>query len=91
MVVLSVFWVVGGLIQTIGSIVERDEHWVLELFSGLLSVAAGVVAVVWPGGSLKRRGPVRLSHQFGGGSSAPSHSVARPNSKSVSPVFLLTW
>jgi uncharacterized membrane protein HdeD (DUF308 family) len=48
-VVLSVFWVVGGLIQTIGSIVERDEHWVLELYSGLLSVAAGVVAVVWPG------------------------------------------
>jgi uncharacterized membrane protein HdeD (DUF308 family) len=47
-VVLSVFWVVGGLVQTIGSIVDRDEHWVLELLSGLLSVAAGVVALVWP-------------------------------------------
>lgn len=47
-IVLSVFWVVGGLVQTIGSIVDRDEHWVLELLSGLLSIGAGVVAIVWP-------------------------------------------
>ena len=48
-VVLSVFWVVGGLMQTIGSIVDRDENWVLELLSGVLSVAAGIVTLVWPG------------------------------------------
>lgn len=46
--VLSVFWVVGGLIETIESIVDRGKGWVWELVSGLLSVAAGIVAIVWP-------------------------------------------
>jgi len=48
-IVLSVFWVVGGLIEAIESIVERGRNWGWELTSGLLSVAAGVVAIVWPG------------------------------------------
>ncbi len=48
-VVLSIFWIVGGLTQTIGSIVDRGEHWGLELISGLLSLGAGIVAIVWPG------------------------------------------
>jgi uncharacterized membrane protein HdeD (DUF308 family) len=48
-IVLSVFWVVGGLVQTIGSVIDRGEHWVLELFAGLFSVVAGIVAIVWPG------------------------------------------
>ncbi len=48
-IVLSVFWVVGGLVQTIGSIVERGDGWGFDLFSGLLSVAAGIVAIAWPG------------------------------------------
>lgn len=48
-IVMSVFWVVGGLVQAIGSIVDRDEHWVLELFAGLFSITAGIVAIAWPG------------------------------------------
>jgi len=48
-VVVSVFWVAGGLVQTIGAIVDRDRHWVFELIMGLVSVAAGIVAIAWPG------------------------------------------
>jgi len=48
-VVMSVFWVAGGLVQTIGAIVDRDRHWVFELIMGLVSVAAGIVAIAWPG------------------------------------------
>lgn len=48
-IVLSVFWVVGGLIEVIDSIVDRGRNWGWELVSVLLSVAAGVIAIVWPG------------------------------------------
>jgi uncharacterized membrane protein HdeD (DUF308 family) len=48
-VVISVFWVAGGLVQTIGAIVDRDRHWGFELVMGLVSVAAGIVAIAWPG------------------------------------------
>ena len=49
LIVLSVFWVVGGLIESIESVVERGPGWGWELISGLLSIAAGIVAIVWPG------------------------------------------
>jgi uncharacterized membrane protein HdeD (DUF308 family) len=49
LIVLSVFWVVGGLIESIQSVVERGPGWGWELVSGLLSIAAGIVAIVWPG------------------------------------------
>jgi uncharacterized membrane protein HdeD (DUF308 family) len=48
-VVISVFWVAGGLVQTIGAIVDRGKHWGFELFMGLVSVVAGIVAIAWPG------------------------------------------
>ena len=48
-IVLSVFWVVGGLIESIESVVERGPGWGWELVSGLLSIGAGIVAIVWPG------------------------------------------
>lgn len=47
-IVLSVFWVVGGLVQAIGSIIDRPPMWGFELFSGLLSIGAGVIAIAWP-------------------------------------------
>ncbi len=47
-IVLSVFWVVGGLIETIESIVDRGPGWGWELGSGLVSIGAGIVAMVWP-------------------------------------------
>ncbi len=47
-IVVSVFWVVGGLVQAISSIVDRHENWVWELVLGLLSIAAGVIVIVWP-------------------------------------------
>jgi uncharacterized membrane protein HdeD (DUF308 family) len=49
LIVLSLFWVVGGLIESIESVVERGPGWGWELVSGLLSIGAGVVAIVWPG------------------------------------------
>ncbi len=48
-IVLSVFWVAGGLVQTIGSIVDRPPNWGWELAAGLLSIAAGILAIAWPG------------------------------------------
>ncbi len=48
-IVLSVFWAVGGLVEAIESVVERGRGWGWELLSGLLSIAAGVIAIVWPG------------------------------------------
>lgn len=47
-IVLSVFWVVGGLIETIESIVDRGPGWGWELASGLVSIVAGILAIVWP-------------------------------------------
>lgn len=49
LIVLSVFWVVGGLIEAIGSIVDRGQGWGWELVSGLVSIAAGIAVIVWPG------------------------------------------
>jgi uncharacterized membrane protein HdeD (DUF308 family) len=49
MIVLSVFWVVGGLIESIGSVVDRGPSWGWELASGLASIAAGIIAIIWPG------------------------------------------
>ena len=49
LIVLPVFWVVGGLIESIGSVVDRGPDWGWELASGLASIAAGIVAIVWPG------------------------------------------
>lgn len=51
-IVLSVFWVVGGIIEVIESIVERAKNWGWELLSGLLSIAAGVVVIARPDISL---------------------------------------
>lgn len=83
-IVLSVFWVVGGLIESIESVVERGRGWGWELVSGLLSIAAGIVAIVWPGITLFviavvagvwmiMIGLMRLIAAFGrGGTTAPS-------------------
>jgi uncharacterized membrane protein HdeD (DUF308 family) len=49
LVVLSVFWVVGGLVEAIGSIVDRGRSWGWELVSGLVSIGAGIAVIVWPG------------------------------------------
>jgi hypothetical protein len=47
-IVVSLFWVVGGLIEAIGSIVDRDRGWGWELISGLASIAAGILVITWP-------------------------------------------
>jgi uncharacterized membrane protein HdeD (DUF308 family) len=47
-IVLSVFWVVGGLVEAIGSIVDRGPGWGWGLVSGLLSVVAGILVISWP-------------------------------------------
>jgi uncharacterized membrane protein HdeD (DUF308 family) len=81
--VLSVFWVVGGLIESIGSVVERGRGWGWELASGLASIAAGVMAMVWPGITLFVIailagvwmiviGFMRLIAAFTGGAGAPT-------------------
>jgi uncharacterized membrane protein HdeD (DUF308 family) len=49
LIVLSVFWVVGGLIESIESIVDRIPGWGWELVSGLVSIGAGIAVIVWPG------------------------------------------
>jgi uncharacterized membrane protein HdeD (DUF308 family) len=49
LIVLSVFWVVGGLIESIESIVDRVPGWGWELVSGLVSIGAGIAVIVWPG------------------------------------------
>jgi uncharacterized membrane protein HdeD (DUF308 family) len=51
-IVLSLFWLVGGMVQAIGSIVDRGERWGLELVTGIISVAAGLVMLSWPGPTL---------------------------------------
>jgi uncharacterized membrane protein HdeD (DUF308 family) len=47
-IVMSVFWLVGGAIEVIESLVERGKNWGWELLSGLVSVGAGVIAVTRP-------------------------------------------
>jgi uncharacterized membrane protein HdeD (DUF308 family) len=47
-IVLTLFWVVGGLVEAIGSIVDRDRGWGWGLLSGLVSVAAGILVITWP-------------------------------------------
>ena len=46
---LGVVWVVGGAIELMTAVVDGSHHdrW-LMLFSGLLSVAAGVIVIAWP-------------------------------------------
>jgi uncharacterized membrane protein HdeD (DUF308 family) len=46
---LGVVWIIGGIIQVIGSIADRsaDHRW-LGALGGLLSVVAGIVVVSWP-------------------------------------------
>ncbi len=48
-VLLGVVWIIGGIIELIGSIADssRDRRW-LGVFGGLLSIAAGIVVVAWP-------------------------------------------
>ena len=48
-VLLGVVWIIGGIIEFIGSIADgsSDHRW-LGVFGGLLSIAAGVIVVVWP-------------------------------------------
>lgn len=47
-IVVSLFWVVGGLIEAIESVVDRDSGWGWELVSGLASIAAGILVITWP-------------------------------------------
>lgn len=48
-VLLGVVWIIGGIIELIGSIADsgREHRW-LGVFGGLLSIAAGIVVVAWP-------------------------------------------
>jgi uncharacterized membrane protein HdeD (DUF308 family) len=86
-IVLSVFWVVGGLIEAIESVVERGRGWGWELVSGLLSIAAGIIAIVWPGITLLvvavvagvwmiMIGVMRLVAAFGGRSASSPRTPA---------------
>ncbi len=46
----GVFAVIGGITAIVAALRNREEsHWGLLLFEGILSVLAGVVALVWPG------------------------------------------
>lgn len=47
--VLAIFWLVGGIIQVIGSLVERGEGWGMELLTGLVTLVSGIVVIAWPG------------------------------------------
>jgi uncharacterized membrane protein HdeD (DUF308 family) len=47
-IVVSLFWVVGGLIEAIESVVDRGRGWGWELVSGLASIAAGILVITWP-------------------------------------------
>ena len=50
LVLFAVFAVLIGIVRIVTSLVNRDESgWWLVLISGIASIAAGVVAFVWPG------------------------------------------
>lgn len=51
-VVLAVFWIVGGVMQVIGSFIERDEGWGAELASGVVSALSGFILIAWPAATL---------------------------------------
>ena len=49
-VLFAVFAVLVGIVRIITSLMNRDESgWWLVLISGIASIAAGVVAFLWPG------------------------------------------
>ena len=49
-VLFAVFAVVVGFVRIVTSLMNREESgWWLILISGIASIAAGVVAFVWPG------------------------------------------
>ena len=51
--VLGVVWIVGGSIDLIASIADRqEEHRSVAAFSALLSIIAGIVVVAWPAPTL---------------------------------------
>jgi len=83
LVVISLFWVVGGLIESIGSVVDRGPGWGWELVSGLASIGAGIIAITWPeitlfavaivaGVWMIVIGFMRLIAAFTGGGTAPT-------------------
>jgi len=46
---LGVVWIIGGIIEFIGSIADSGgNHRLLGVFGGLLSIAAGIIVVSWP-------------------------------------------
>lgn len=49
LVVLAIFWLVGGILQVLSSLVERGEGWGMDLLSGLVTLISGIVVVAWPG------------------------------------------
>ena len=47
--ILGVVWIVSGAIDVIGALADSTiGHRVLQGFSGLLSLAAGIIIVAWP-------------------------------------------
>lgn len=46
---LGVVWIIGGIIEVIGSIADGGaEHRLLGVLGGFLSIVAGIVVVSWP-------------------------------------------
>ncbi len=47
--ILGVVWIVTGVVQIMESLANRrSDHRLLRALSGLLSLAAGIMVVVWP-------------------------------------------
>ncbi len=48
-VLLGVAWIMGGIIELIGSLADgTDGGRLFGVLGGLLSIAAGIVVVAWP-------------------------------------------